>query len=53
VVTIEVNGEQHSLDIEPEMPLLWAIRNTLGLTGTKFGCGIAQCGACTVILTVS
>ena len=48
MVTIEVNGEQHSLDIEPEMPLLWAIRNTLGLTGTKFGCGIAQCGACTV-----
>jgi isoquinoline 1-oxidoreductase subunit alpha len=48
VVTIEVNGEEHSLDIEPEMPLLWAIRNTLGLTGTKFGCGIAQCGACTV-----
>src|SRR5580704_11014269 len=48
VVTIEVNGEEHALDIEPEMPLLWAIRNTLGLTGTKFGCGIAQCGACTV-----
>jgi isoquinoline 1-oxidoreductase subunit alpha len=48
VVTIKVNGELHSLDIEPEMPLLWAIRNTLGLTGTKFGCGIAQCGACTV-----
>ena len=48
MVTIEVNGEQHSLDIEPEMPLLWAIRNTLELTGTKFGCGIAQCGACTV-----
>jgi isoquinoline 1-oxidoreductase subunit alpha len=48
VVTVEVNGEQHSLDIEPEMPLLWALRNTLGLTGTKFGCGIAQCGACTV-----
>ena len=48
MVTIEVNGEQHTLDIEPEMPLLWAIRNTLGLTGTKFGCGIAQCGACTV-----
>jgi isoquinoline 1-oxidoreductase alpha subunit len=48
VVTIEVNDEEHALDIEPEMPLLWAIRNTLGLTGTKFGCGIAQCGACTV-----
>ena len=48
MVTIEVNGEQHTLDIEPDMPLLWAIRNTLGLTGTKFGCGIAQCGACTV-----
>ena len=48
MITIEVNGERHSLDVEPEMPLLWALRNTLGFTGTKFGCGIAQCGACTV-----
>jgi isoquinoline 1-oxidoreductase alpha subunit len=48
VITLEVNGQKHSLDIEPEMPLLWALRNEMGLTGTKFGCGIAQCGACTV-----
>jgi isoquinoline 1-oxidoreductase subunit alpha len=48
VITIDINGKQHALDLDPEMPLLWAIRNTLGLTGTKFGCGIAQCGACTV-----
>ncbi len=39
---------EHELDIEPEMPLLWAIRDELGMTGTKFGCGIASCGACTV-----
>jgi isoquinoline 1-oxidoreductase alpha subunit len=45
-----VNGEAHSLDVEPEMPLLWALRETLGLTGTKFGCGISACGACTVLL---
>src|SRR3954470_4502641 len=45
-----VNGEEHVLDVEPEMPLLWALRETLGLTGTKFGCGIAACGACTVHL---
>ena len=49
-VTITVNGQQHVLDVEPEMPLLWAIREQLGLTGTKFGCGIAACGACTVHL---
>jgi isoquinoline 1-oxidoreductase alpha subunit len=47
-ITITVNGEPHSLDVEPEMPLLWALRETLGLTGTKFGCGISACGACTV-----
>lgn len=44
----KVNGVEHELDIEPEMPLLWAIRDELGMTGTKFGCGIAACGACTV-----
>ena len=44
----KVNGVEHELDIEPEMPLLWAIRDELGMTGTKFGCGIASCGACTV-----
>ena len=47
-VTITVNGRAHSLDVEPNTPLLWAIRDTLGLTGTKFGCGISACGACTV-----
>jgi isoquinoline 1-oxidoreductase subunit alpha len=47
-VTLKVNGQKHTLDIEPEMPLLWALRDEIGLTGTKFGCGIAQCGACTV-----
>jgi isoquinoline 1-oxidoreductase alpha subunit len=47
-VTLKVNGQTHTLDIEPEMPLLWALRDELNLTGTKFGCGIAQCGACTV-----
>jgi isoquinoline 1-oxidoreductase alpha subunit len=48
MVTLKVNGTEHRLDIEPDMPLLWALRDELGLTGTKFGCGIAQCGACTV-----
>jgi isoquinoline 1-oxidoreductase subunit alpha len=49
-IAITVNGEPRSLDLEPDTPLLWAIRDTLGLTGTKFGCGIAACGACTVHL---
>ena len=48
MIAIKVNGTEHRLDIEPETPLLWVIRDELGLTGTKFGCGIAQCGACTV-----
>ncbi|HEY4344417.1 MAG TPA: (2Fe-2S)-binding protein [Parvibaculum sp.] len=47
-VTFKVNGVRHTLDIEMEMPLLWVLRNELGLTGTKFGCGVASCGACTV-----
>jgi isoquinoline 1-oxidoreductase alpha subunit len=47
-LTFTVNGQQRSLDIDPDTPLLWAIRETLGLTGTKFGCGIAACGSCTV-----
>jgi isoquinoline 1-oxidoreductase alpha subunit len=47
-ITITVNGEARSIDVEPDTPLLWAIRDELGLTGTKFGCGIAVCGACTV-----
>jgi isoquinoline 1-oxidoreductase alpha subunit len=49
-LTITVNGQEHSVDVEPETPLLWVLRDTLGLTGTKFGCGIAECGACTVHL---
>ncbi len=45
---ITINGKVHDVDVEPETPLLWVIRDTVGLTGTKYGCGIAQCGACTV-----
>jgi isoquinoline 1-oxidoreductase subunit alpha len=48
VVTIEVNGTSHQVDIEGDTPLLWVLRDVIGLTGTKFGCGIAECGACTV-----
>jgi isoquinoline 1-oxidoreductase alpha subunit len=47
-IALAVNGETHELDIDPQMPLLWAIRDHLQLTGTKFGCGMALCGACTV-----
>ena len=47
-INLTVNGQVRSLDVDPDTPLLWAIRETLGLTGTKFGCGIAACGACTV-----
>jgi isoquinoline 1-oxidoreductase subunit alpha len=47
-ITLTVNGQAKSLDVESDMPLLWALRETLGMTGTKFGCGIAACGACTV-----
>jgi isoquinoline 1-oxidoreductase alpha subunit len=46
--TLIVNGHSHNVDVEPDTPLLWVLRDTLGLTGTKYGCGIAQCGACTV-----
>jgi len=45
---LDVNGEQRSVDVEGDTPLLWVIRDVLGMTGTKYGCGIAQCGACTV-----
>lgn len=45
---ITVNGQAHEVDVEPEMPLLWVLRDELGITGPKYGCGIAQCGACTV-----
>lgn len=50
MVTLKINGTAHEIDAEPDMPLLWAIRELVGLTGTKFGCGLAQCGACTVHL---
>ena len=49
-ITLNINGQDRSIDVDPQMPLLWAIRETVGLTGTKFGCGIAQCGNCTVIV---
>jgi isoquinoline 1-oxidoreductase subunit alpha len=49
-IAIKINGQDRSLDVEPDTPLLWALRDTLGLTGTKFGCGISACGACTVHL---
>jgi isoquinoline 1-oxidoreductase subunit alpha len=48
MVALTVNGRRHDLDVEPEMPLLWALRDEIGLMGTKFGCGKAQCGACAV-----
>jgi isoquinoline 1-oxidoreductase alpha subunit len=48
VIRLNINGEEHSVDVDEDMPLLWVLRDTLGLTGTKFGCGIGQCGACTV-----
>ncbi len=47
-LTLKINGHDHPLDIDPDTPLLWALRDNLGLTGTKYGCGIGQCGACTV-----
>jgi isoquinoline 1-oxidoreductase alpha subunit len=50
MININVNGQNHHIDADPNMPLLWAIRDILGLTGTKYGCGAAQCGACTVHL---
>ena len=49
-ITFTVNGEERSVDVDPDTPLLWVLRDELRLTGTKFGCGIAQCGACTVHL---
>jgi len=49
-ITLTINGEPRTVDADPETPLLWALRDELGMTGTKFGCGIAQCGACTVHL---
>jgi isoquinoline 1-oxidoreductase subunit alpha len=49
-ITLTVNGRRHQVNVEPDTPLLWVLRDTLGLTGTKYACGIAQCGACTVHL---
>jgi len=48
VVSLNVNGHSHRVDADPQTPLLWVLRDEIGLTGTKFGCGVAQCGACTV-----
>ena len=48
MASLSINGQTHNFEVEPDTPLLWVLRDTLGLTGTKFGCGIAQCGACTV-----
>jgi isoquinoline 1-oxidoreductase subunit alpha len=48
MIVLNVNAQIHEVDVEPETPLLWVLRDTIGLTGTKYGCGIAQCGACTV-----
>jgi isoquinoline 1-oxidoreductase alpha subunit len=48
MIELSINGKSHAVDVEPDTPLLWVLRDTIGLTGTKYGCGIAQCGACTV-----
>jgi isoquinoline 1-oxidoreductase subunit alpha len=48
MIKLEVNGKQHEVDVDPDTPLLWVLREQLGMTGTKYGCGVAQCGACTV-----
>ncbi|MCE7054274.1 (2Fe-2S)-binding protein [Algoriphagus sp. AGSA1] len=50
MITTTINGIQHQLDVDPKMPLLWVIRDIIGLRGTKYGCGVAQCGACVVHL---
>jgi isoquinoline 1-oxidoreductase subunit alpha len=49
-IALEINGVKQTVDVEPDVPLLWVLRDVLGMTGTKYGCGIAQCGACTVHL---
>jgi isoquinoline 1-oxidoreductase subunit alpha len=48
MIKLTVNGVEHTVDVEPDTPLLWVLREQLGMTGTKYGCGVAQCGACTV-----
>ena len=50
MIDLTINGETHSVDVPPDMPVLWVLRDVVGLTGTKYGCGIAQCGACTIHL---
>ena len=50
MIEISINGSKRPVDVEPDTPLLWVLRDSLGMTGTKYGCGIAQCGACTVLL---
>ena len=50
MISLTVNGKRYDVDVASEMPLLWVIRDTIGLTGTKFGCGLSQCGACSVIM---
>ena len=50
MIALSVNGKTYNLDVEDDTPLLWVLRDTIGLTGTKYGCGIAQCGACTVLI---
>ena len=50
MISLTINGKRHDVDVSPDMPLLWVIRDVVGLTGTKFGCGLSQCGACTVHL---
>ena len=50
MINLKVNGKDHNVDVDPSTPILWVLRDTLELTGTKFGCGMAQCGACTVHL---
>ena len=50
IYKLQVNGQKHEVDVDPEMPLLWLLRDVMGLVGTKYGCGIGQCGACTIHL---
>jgi isoquinoline 1-oxidoreductase alpha subunit len=50
MITVKVNGKPYDVDVPPDMPMLWVLRDVIGLTGTKFGCGIAACGACTIQL---
>ena len=48
MISLSINGRSYDVDVEPDTPLLWVLRDTIGLAGTRYGCGIAQCGACTV-----